>query len=873
MGDPSGTVDTMQEDLEEDLDSEYQNMYEGEADQEGANTDDARDQGSGDPGCLAEDEHYQPEDAHSGSTQDRDSESPSAAYVDLEDLSNLAHLKDMKIAMEYIRALEVASLDDDNNHLDKETVKRLRNPRTSPVDVSDPDFRLGLDLFLASIKTTQENYTLTREAVLRRHPDDTIPSYDQMKRRVAEITGVVPIVHDMCPNSCLAFTGPFKNDDICSECSEARFDPITKKGRQQFYTIPIGPQLQALWANAESARKLDYRRRKTREIIDEIARNGKITRYEDFIHGSMYLEAVKSGRIQDTDMILMLSIDGAQLYAHKASDCWIYIWIIFDFSPDLRYKQRQILPGGFIPGPNKPKNVDSFLFSGLHHLSAIQREGLRIWDALQNTIFLSRPFFALGTADGPGMMYLNGLVGYHGKHGCRLYCSITGRHKPGGSHYYPALLKPNNYAVDGCDHPDISYAALPSCSQDIYFENLRHLMAAENETQHRKRRLMTGISKPSLFLGLQPRNSFPVPSCFGSDIMHLAALNIPDLLINLWRGTLDCDKKDDRATWDWAKLQGATWEEHGKQVAASTPYLPGSFDRPPRNPAEKISSGYKAWEFLLYLYGLGPGLFFPVLPRKYYQNFCKLVFGMRIVHQHHIPTEALVKAHVAFLEFACEFEVLYYQRRTERLHFVRPSIHSVTHLASEVVRTGPSICSSQWTMERTIGSLGREIRQPSNPYANLSQRGLLRSQINTLVALIPDLEPSPPIIPRGARDIGDGYVLLRARDNFYYHINASEKVAFAGYLKDINDIDIDEDWSPVLTRWARLRLPNGQVARSAWKEQLKPLNKVRMARNVKVWYIFFGLYKQLEQLYIIRRLNYFQAQRHDSQKFSTTSEL
>lgn len=36
-------------------------------------------------------------------------------------------------------------------------------------------------------------------------------------------------------------------------------------------------------------------------------------------------------------------------------------------------------------------------------------------------------------------------------------------------------------------------------------------------------------------------------SHFGSDIMHLVALNIPDLLIILWCGTLDCDKKDDRA--------------------------------------------------------------------------------------------------------------------------------------------------------------------------------------------------------------------------------------------------------------------------------------------------------------------------------------
>ncbi|KAG2146318.1 hypothetical protein DEU56DRAFT_731694, partial [Suillus clintonianus] len=34
-------------------------------------------------------------------------------------------------------------------------------------------------------------------------------------------------------------------------------------------------------------------------------------------------------------------------------------------------------------------------------------------------------------------------------------------------------------------------------------------------------------------------------------------------------------------------------------------------------------------------------------------------------------------------------------------------------------------------------------------------------------------------------------------------------------------------------RWARLRLPNGQIARCAWKEKLKRAENVRMSRNVK----------------------------------------
>lgn len=50
-------------------------------------------------------------------------------------------------------------------------------------------------------------------------------------------------------------------------------------------------------------------------------------------------------------------------------------------------------------------------------------------------------------------------------------------------------------------------------------------------------------------------------------------------------------------------------------MEAAGPYIPGSFGRAPHNPAEKISSGYKAAEFLAYLFCLGPGLLFRVLPR------------------------------------------------------------------------------------------------------------------------------------------------------------------------------------------------------------------------------------------------------------------
>ena len=63
-------------------------------------------------------------------------------------------------------------------------------------------------------------------------------------------------------------------------------------------------------------------------------------------------------------------------------------------------------------------------------------------------------------------------------------------------------------------------------------------------------------------------------------------------------------------------------------------------------------------------------------------------------------------------------------------------------------------------MEHMIGNLREEIWQPSNPYANLFQRGLLRCQVNALTAMIPDLQHVPIALPHGGIDLDEGFALL-----------------------------------------------------------------------------------------------------------------
>ena len=133
-------------------------------------------------------------------------------------------------------------------------------------------------------------------------------------------------------------------------------------------------------------------------------------------------------------MVLIFSINSAQLYQNKSSDCWMAIWVVFDHSPNGHYKKKHIMSATFISGPKKTKNSDSYIFPSLHHLAALQKEGFHIWDASSDSLFTSYPFLALVAVYGPGIVYLNGLVGYHSKNCCQLYCGVTDHHKPGGSH-------------------------------------------------------------------------------------------------------------------------------------------------------------------------------------------------------------------------------------------------------------------------------------------------------------------------------------------------------------------------------------------------------------------------------------------------------
>ncbi len=239
---------------------------------------------------------------------------------DVEDLwqQESIHLTDLKTAVDFIKGLQNPALDDPALGMSTEAVERLCNPACEqPCLALDDDTQLAIDLFLGN--PSELTYEMNCTCILRRYPDCKLPTYYKIKCLVSEMTGIESLVHDMCINLCITYTGPFAGLDTCPVCSEARYDRCRLESshgkervpRKEFHTIPIGPQFQALYQDPESAAHVHYLRLERSRVLSEIEQTGYLGEYSDVLHGTDLIEAFRNMRIREDDLVLMFSMDGA----------------------------------------------------------------------------------------------------------------------------------------------------------------------------------------------------------------------------------------------------------------------------------------------------------------------------------------------------------------------------------------------------------------------------------------------------------------------------------------------------------------------------------------------------------------------------------
>lgn len=224
------------------------------------------------------------------------------------------------LAVEYNKLLRNATLN--NSGLTPDAVECLRHPRTEEIDLEENfDEKLSLNLFLTLQTYPDVVYTKVVSILNKALPSLSLLSLYRVKKLTRRLSDVATIEHDMCPKSCIAYTGSLMDKDTCYECGSSHWDsrhPDKRVAAAKFTTIAIGPQLQALYSSPETSKLMQYRRQRTQPILEQMAQNSdiKFDVFDDIFMGYDYVHLVKSGTINDSTILLMLSIDGAQLYQH-----------------------------------------------------------------------------------------------------------------------------------------------------------------------------------------------------------------------------------------------------------------------------------------------------------------------------------------------------------------------------------------------------------------------------------------------------------------------------------------------------------------------------------------------------------------------------
>ncbi len=131
-------------------------------------------------------------------------------------------------------------------------------------------------------------------------------------------------------------------------------------------------------------------------------------------------------------------------------------------------------------------------------LQHCRRKGSRFGKASLNQVVNSNLFLTFFTADGVGLTELNGFAGHMAALGCRKYCGVKGRRKPGASNTIQPILSHWIMMWRAVNHKDVDIwdlAAKLGPTHEKYQQNLAYLLESRNTTQYNERRLETGPIK------------------------------------------------------------------------------------------------------------------------------------------------------------------------------------------------------------------------------------------------------------------------------------------------------------------------------------------------------------------------------------------
>ncbi|KAB5589425.1 hypothetical protein CTheo_7136 [Ceratobasidium theobromae] len=392
---------------------------------------------------------------------------------------------------------------------------------------------------------------------------------------VASLSGVTPLVIDCCVKFCHAFTGDKTNLEACETCGEARYD--TKgRARKVFEYLPLTPRFQAMFNNPELIHKMLYWHNYVQEDnqIDDIF-DSRL--YKRLCTSSIIIDGANTGTrffSGKHDIATSLLTNGVQLFdqgIQQNSTCWPLMLQNLNLPPSERAQLRNLIPLGVIPGPNQPKDFDSFLIPFVEESKELAR-GVRTYNAQTSRHFTLRQHTIIVSGDMQAMKHMEQLKGPNSMVPCR-DCEIEGVYSRERRSYYVPLTFPI-YDASG-EAKGYDPRNLPLRTKSKMAKQTQHI---ENASAGDCKELTKkyGISGPSILNQIPSINR---PTSYPHEFMHLFLISHGPGLVSLWTysysGISGPGSGDYLiSTADWAQI-GHETEEIGPIVLRGR--LPGKY--------------------------------------------------------------------------------------------------------------------------------------------------------------------------------------------------------------------------------------------------------------------------------------------------------
>ncbi|CAG8591204.1 4690_t:CDS:2 [Gigaspora margarita] len=392
----------------------------------------------------------------------------------------------------------------------------------------------------------------------------------------------------------LTYTDKYAEATQCPICLATRFNE-NKIAQKSAAYYPIIPRLKFQYADSEKSKLFRYR-------SNYVFNNNT---YCDIFDGDLYKRLLYNGIIKDErDLILSASLDGYQIFRQHRDDNWVIILINNNIPPEDRVKQENLLIVAIIPGPNSPKNFNSFIRPIINELKKLE-DGIVCWDGWKKEKFILRAF-PIWCGDIPAISKLTYITGHNGYMCCR-FCDLKEvlDSKSGVSHVYYPLKHPTNNG-----EKSYNIENLPLRNHKSYLNKVSIWKATLDKKKKHK-------EKPV---------SIQFPASFPLDIMHLIFEGAAMQMYKHWSGIFYSDKSLNNTENNPQTLSKIIWKNIGNILEINKKSMPSEFGRSPPN-ITQYSNLFKAedWVNRTFLYSLP-------LPQHFHENWYLFVEAARIAY-------------------------------------------------------------------------------------------------------------------------------------------------------------------------------------------------------------------------------------------------